>query len=363
MIGGSAPAADFDQKRVDNPEARKLESYPLFDWLRFALASIVVIVHEGIVLPGPIDGGLAVGVFLALSGWLIGGILLRSSAADLPRFFFNRATRIWLPYLFTFAAIYGLAAVRDGVDLNWLKYGFYDLTYTHYTWTVFPRASAEMPLGGTGNHFWSISIEEQFYLFAPLLMFALRGGKRLAPWLIVAAVLLAMGSRFAPIALGVIAAVIQCRWGDWQQTKLGRTAAWIATFAFLALMWRWDLPQLRACFAISLVVALAQVGRRRPIGLFLGAISYPVYLNHWMGAFVINALAKHVAMAAPVHNTLTFLAGIVAATFTWAIVDRPVMAYRARWYTPVRGRALAGTAYALLAIGLAGGLAIRVMGG
>jgi peptidoglycan/LPS O-acetylase OafA/YrhL len=359
----AADLAAFDQKRVDNPEARKLASYPLFDWLRFILAAIVVLAHEGVALPGPIDGGLAVAAFLALSGWLIGGILLDSEPRDLPRFFFNRATRIWLPYLATFALIYGLAAVRDGVDANWLKYAFYDLTFTHYTWTQFPRALAEMPLGTTGNHFWSISVEEQFYLFAPALMFAGVGGKRLAPWVVVAAILLGIGSRFAPVALGLIAAIVRRGRGEWQATGVAGWAVPLACAGSFAALWRWPGPQLAALFAVLLVLSCARVGRRGRIGLFLGAISYPVYLNHWIGGFAVNALAHHVPLGDAVHTTLAFFAGIAAATVLWALVDRPVMARRAGWFTPTRGRALAVVAYGLLAVGLVGGIVIRAHGG
>ena len=141
-----------------NPEAEKLQDFPLLDWLRFVLASTVLLTHEGIKY-GPVNGGLAVAVFLALSGWLIGGILFKSDRGDLPRFFYNRATRIWAPYLTAIILLYGAAAAREGIDGNWLKYLFYDVTFTHYNFAEFPRASLEMPLKGTGNAFWSLSVE------------------------------------------------------------------------------------------------------------------------------------------------------------------------------------------------------------
>ncbi len=73
--------------------------FPLFDWLRITLAIIVALYHDK-VLPWKEAGNLAVQVFFfALSGWLIGGILLNYAKADLPRFFYNRVTRIWAPYV------------------------------------------------------------------------------------------------------------------------------------------------------------------------------------------------------------------------------------------------------------------------
>ena len=356
-------AAAFDQAAAGNPEARKLDNYPLFDWLRFALASLVALGHEGMPALGPIDAGLAVDVFLALSGWLIGGILIATARTEVPRFFFNRVTRIWIPYAAAAAAIYGLAAARDGIDLNWWKYLFYDATFTHYTFTVFPRAATEMPLLGTGNHFWSLSIEEQFYLFAPIVMFLLPAGKKLAPWLVIAAVALVAGSRAAPIALGVAAAIVQRERGAWHLRDAARWAVPLAAAALLALAWTWDRPQSRALFAVALVLALARTGRRGRIGLLLGAISYPLYLNHWMGAYLANAVGKHVGLGPVTHMALAYVAAIVAGVLAWALIDRVVLARRIGWYSPALGRACGIAAYGVLAAGLAGGAAIRLGGG
>ena len=73
------------------------EYFPAFDWLRLILAMTVALAHDGL----PMDhraANFAVQVFFALSGWLIGGILFDSDRGKLPRFYFNRATRIWAPY-------------------------------------------------------------------------------------------------------------------------------------------------------------------------------------------------------------------------------------------------------------------------
>lgn len=353
-----------------NPEHRKIAAYPLFDWLRFVLASIVVIGHAGVKFPAPIDGSLAVGVFLALSGWLIGGILLETEWSELPRFFYNRATRIWCPYFATVILLYFTAAVGHGIDTNWWKYLFYDSTFTHFTWTVFPRALGEMPLKGTGNHFWSISVEEQFYLFAPLLMLLWKWGKHLWTWLIVAAVLLLQASVFAPIALGVVAAIINRNYGTnaagttWNATYRGPLIAAIAAAVLFVMAAYFPLQQVRAVLALTVVLATAVPGERRPLGMFIGAISYPLYLNHWMGVYVVNAIARRVGVSlVGLLHTLDYLAAIPIAIAAWFLIDRQVMAYRNRWYTRARGQWLGVTAYGLLAIGLVGGFLIQRAGG
>ena len=105
-----------------SPVRAKTKSYPWFDWLRFLLASIVVLGHANFQILPFLDGSLAVAVFFALSGWLIGGILLRSEKSGLPQFFFNRATRIWIPYAFAIILLYGTAIAKEGIDFFWFKY-------------------------------------------------------------------------------------------------------------------------------------------------------------------------------------------------------------------------------------------------
>jgi peptidoglycan/LPS O-acetylase OafA/YrhL len=158
-------------------QSAKTGSFPLFDWLRFALASMVALSHEGLIAWGN-AGNFAVQVFFALSGWLIGGILLRTKLHDLPTFYYNRGTRIWIPYAFAVAAIYLLSAARDPLTTDYFKFLFYDSTFTH-NWFIpkIPDVIDKMPLRGTGSHFWSISVEEQFYLAAPLLIVLLPFGR------------------------------------------------------------------------------------------------------------------------------------------------------------------------------------------
>jgi peptidoglycan/LPS O-acetylase OafA/YrhL len=347
-----------------NPETHKLPSYPWLDWLRFLLASIVALDHEGFNFPGPISAGLAVDIFLALSGWLIGGILVATPLRELPRFFFNRATRIWIPYAFAILLVYGLAAAHEGVTQNWFKYLFYDVTFTHYNFTIFPRASLEMPLGGTGNHFWSLSIEEQFYLLAPIVMLALPFGKKLWLWLLLAVAMVAFEMRAAPIALGVAAAISQRDYGAWHARRIVHAAIVAATLLLLAAMWRFDIMPVHALFALGVILSLAVVGRRDRLGMFAGAISFPLYLNHWIGSFAMHAFAKLAHGLSPALGiAIAYLCAVAVGIVTWALVDRWVMAHRGGWFTRKRGRLLGAWAYAMVTIGLIGGTIIHLSGG
>ena len=350
-----------DSGATENPEAHKLPAYPMLDWLRFALASGVVLEHLGISY-GPLGGSLWVSVFLSLSGWLIGGILLKSESGELPRFFYNRATRIWAPYFAAIFLLYTTAALREGIDANWFKYLFYDVTFTHYNFTEFPRASLEMPLKATGNMFWSLAVEEQFYLAAPLLMLFTRWGKSTTTWGVISLALMAGQSIAAPVAAGVFAAAL-----DQRHSILSSTAWRVATIAItvasaVALFWM-NVQPFRSLFSIGVVLMLATPGKRSAAGKFFGAISFPLYLNQWVGGFSVAAFSKYVLPVHPLFGKpLAYLAGILVAVAAWYIVDRTVMLYRDGWYTPTRGRALGVTAYLLVTVGLIGGNVLRTLG-
>lgn len=348
-----------------NPESEKIASYPLFDWLRFLLASIVVLGHTKALPPGPINGGLAVDVFFALSGWLIGGILLRTQRAELPRFFFNRATRIWIPYLAAVILLYSIAVLREGTSIFWFKYLFYDVTFTHNLFTIFPAASQEMPLKGSGNQFWSIGVEEQFYLFAPVIMFLVPAGKRIWPWLVVATGCLILGTHAAPITLGVIAAILQRDFGDWHVKPVARLALLLVAAATLGSLFIWQQTSLsvglRSLFAISVVLLCAVEGERRTVAVFAGGISFPLYLNHWLPlAFTHGAMKNYFPVHPTVEGVIAYIGAVAFSVVAYWLIDRQILARRQQWYSHTLAIRLAVTAYVVMAIGIIGGILIAL---
>ena len=346
-----------------NPDSARRAAYPGFDWLRIGLASVVVIWHAGLRVPGLVDGPLAVNVFFALSGWLIGGILLRAEAADLPRFFLNRATRIWLPYAAAIVLLYGFAALAEGVGRPWSTYLLYDTTFTHQ---IFARPDDAMPLGGAGRQFWSLSVEEQFYLLAPAIMMFLTFGKKLLPWAALGAIGLVTGALGTPIVLGVIAAILHRDHGDWHARRVGRIAVAIATAGLFAALHLSDYKAFRMLFAIGVVLMVAMPGERHTLPVFLGGVSFPLYLNHWVGAILADTLCNHILhlpWQAPAHLpvfvTLAYVLALAFAALAYLAIDRPALMRRAGWYTPARATALAVTGYGLVATGLIGGVLLR----
>jgi peptidoglycan/LPS O-acetylase OafA/YrhL len=160
---------------MPEPVKRNQRYMPGLDGLRAVAVLAVIAFHLGFDwTPG---GMLGVGIFFTLSGYLITDILLAQLAqrgrVDLPRFWLARARRL-LPALFLMLAIvvawvtvFGPAQpaqFREGVVSavfyvnNWQQI-FADVSY-------FARFEAEGPL----DHLWSLSVEEQFYIFWPFLL-------------------------------------------------------------------------------------------------------------------------------------------------------------------------------------------------
>lgn len=341
--------------------ALELKYYPAFDYLRIILALAVAAGHAG-VHGWDQSGNFAVQVFFAMSGWLIGAILLNSSLKDLARFYFNRAARIWIPYFLTILLLLIVSLMKEPVTRKWVEIFFYDLTFT-YNFFGPPQLAefaTQMPLEGTGNHLWSICAEEQFYLASPLLLI-LGGtiGRSIWLWVPIAVGLLASrySLYFGAISLGVLCAMSRLTWGDWQSGRVARAIVLVlavATFALTVSAW---LPyDVVAPFAaIFIVLACAQYGASTAFGRWVGGISYPLYLNHWIGIFGANTLLGRVGLRGTTTGIMVAMIFAVAvAALLYALVDRQVMANRHHYFTEQRGRLLAGLGFTLIAIGFVG---------
>src|SRR5690349_10940722 len=116
--------------------------YPAFDYLRIILAITVAAFHAGL-LAWPHTGSLAVQIFFALSGWLIGGILLRSKARDLLRFYFNRSARIWIPYFVAIGLLVSVSLLKDTITQKWLEFIIYKFTFVYDLFGPSQLATAE----------------------------------------------------------------------------------------------------------------------------------------------------------------------------------------------------------------------------
>ena len=141
---------------------------PTLDGLRaiailLVIASHLTIRHE---LPWVIQlGHPGVLIFFALSGFLITNRLLqerhRTGAVSLRDFYLRRMFRI-LPPAVTYLAIVAILNLAGVIVCSWPAIRAALLFYTNYV--TFGDA------GWWVGHFWSLSVEEHFYLFWPLIL-------------------------------------------------------------------------------------------------------------------------------------------------------------------------------------------------
>jgi peptidoglycan/LPS O-acetylase OafA/YrhL len=351
------------------PEGR--EYYPAFDYLRIVLATVVAAGHSGFIIWNE-SGNFSVQIFFALSGWLIGGILIRSDPVDLPRFYFNRAARIWIPYMVAIALLMTASLMKEQITAKWIEIFFYDIMFV-YNFFGPPQLAAQreaMPLEATGNHFWSICAEEQFYLLAPILIIMLprKFGKNVWFWGILSTIALASPywGYFSSISLGALAAVSKEKYGDWHSTRCARLILGvIALVGFSAISMNLVAYRIGAPLAaICIVLFVARAGQRSELASFVGGVSFPMYLNHWIGVFVANAAFNTFGARGTWYCHLSgVLIAFAAATVLYLVVDCNVRKTRERFFTVFRGKILAAAGGALIAFGILGGVGLAITTG
>lgn len=120
-------------------------------------------------------GWCGVDLFFVLSGFLITGILLESkkSPGFFRNFFARRLRRIAPLYYCVIVAVFWIlipAARRMGTLRLWTM-----IPASEQWWFWFPVANIHSALGAFPGeplgHFWSLAVEEQFYLFWPVILF------------------------------------------------------------------------------------------------------------------------------------------------------------------------------------------------
>jgi peptidoglycan/LPS O-acetylase OafA/YrhL len=295
------------------------------DGLRAFAVLLVLWAHSGKV-EIPLSGYHGVLLFFVISGFLISRILLSARVAIaeptgrwpvLRAFYARRFLRIFPIYyaVLLLVALSGAAHIRSGLPWH--------LTYLS-NWYFCYRGMPELAHAG---HFWSLSVEEQFYIFWP--WFVLLLPFRAVPWAAVTMIVAAPVYRYVIALTGVSDLAI------WLSTPAVLDA--LGMGCLLAYLWerphfadqiiRWALagglllvgleklthllvvPKPLAC-AINnvgwMVICMwlvhraargqktwfGRVLRARPL-TYIGQISYGIYLMHFFVVPVIARLGQH----------------------------------------------------------------------
>ena len=348
-----------------------------------AVTAVVLFHYWPVLVPG---GQVGVDVFFVVSGFLITGILLREADAQgriwVPGFYLRRARRL-LPSALLVLIVSAVATVVF-VRTSYWEALFREIgasALNVQNWNLLIAEAVPDTIGPNISplqHFWSLSVEEQFYLAWPgLIILALLLGRR---WF--------SGSRYTLYAVLGTVIVLSFAYNIWQ-TGAHSTTAYFSTLArawefglggMLALAPSCRLPAVwravlswggLAAIVVSLfaasdprtfpgwIVLLPVLGTmavvwsgvsglaggtdaiaRFPLVQWLGGISYALYLWHWPVLVFTPAIT---GVATPSSFMVLLLGGSVLlawATTRW--LEDPIRA-RARRTRPANSPYLSST--------------------
>ncbi|MCU1329162.1 MAG: hypothetical protein JWN34_4532 [Bryobacterales bacterium] len=374
---------------------QKVSYRPDVDGLRAVAVLLVVLDH----LHTRVTGGyVGVDVFFVISGYLISKVIL--AELDAGRFsvanFYERRIRRIFPALFVMlagAAVLTyllfvpseiddfarsmLAALVSGSNLLfWHQAGYFD------------TASAAKPL----LHTWSLAVEEQFYIFFPLLLVVVhrsfpRQMRATICSIALVSFLLACfyiphhataAFFFAPLRAWelLLGAIVSQRYvpplnSNWKRNCAAAIGLPLILLPALFYTARTSFPGLAAlppCAGAALLIAAGETGDSvigrmlswRPV-VFIGLISYSLYLWHWPilvfqenSYFLISAPAGSKAV-----KVVVFFASLLVATLSWLLVEQPFRTGRMRL---ARGPLLRLAAVATTLLAMVGAFAVASHG-
>jgi peptidoglycan/LPS O-acetylase OafA/YrhL len=334
------------------------------------------------------SGWAGVDLFFVLSGFLITGILLdaRGGPGYFRAFYARRVLRIF-PLYYAYLAVLFLAVplLLPSLDVKPETQGW---LWTYLGNVLFAREGGFHASPYTG-HFWSLAVEEQFYLAWPLLVwvlprrrlalvclglvagaFALRLGIHRTTFNATAAYVLTP-ARMDALALGALVAVAAREPAWWPRVRRGAPWLLAASSAAVAAVWVrqgglfggdpvvqvWAFGPLAAGFAALLVLALDGEGTSRlsralrnrtlrgagkySYGLYV--LHYPIFLALEAAGFTSLALAD--ATGSRILGVLAFAgvagaATLAAALLSWNLLEKPFLRWKDR--VPYREPAAAG---------------------
>jgi peptidoglycan/LPS O-acetylase OafA/YrhL len=354
---------------------------PDLEGLRGVAVAVVVLFHARLL--GVVGGFVGVDAFYVLSGFLITGLLLRelvtTGRLDLTAFYGRRARRI-LPAA-TVAIVTILAAsafVVAPLDLPSIAADavasglFVGNILFAVRATDYFASSTPSPL----LHYWSLGVEEQFYLVWPLLLmfaFRLRQIYRIAAVVCLGSLALSIAlttvqapwafyslpTRAWQLGLGALVALygpsllrlpsLPLAFGGW----LGLALLGIASLTFDPAGGYPGFAALLPTTGVALVILAG--GRRGGPGRLLafaplrllGRISFSLYLYHWpvlvLASIALGDLSDEVRWG--------FVAlSVVMAAVSWRVVEEPFRRARVLVRGPLRSLAVGASTICMVLI-------------
>jgi peptidoglycan/LPS O-acetylase OafA/YrhL len=312
----------------------------------------------------PISAGyLGVGLFFTLSGFLITGLLLRTFEAygdakgtALRNFYGRRLLRLAPPFylVLIILVLIGLEPIASS-----------------WPWHAAYLTNVWVAMGNPSNVFWSLAVEEQFYLIWPLMLLAAGRGNalRLAIGIIIAGVAFRIGwavagfdtrtaiyllfGNFVLLGMGAACGVLSYKDGKpfqfhWFTPRLQHLSglAALAAFGFAVVPWllygsqgylRFLTLDILVGFTFCWLILKSAVGwsgrmqwlMTRPVLLFIGKISYMIYLTH---NFVPKVYELYLGQLADWQLLALSLPTVfIICTLSWHLMEKPLLGLKSRF--------------------------------
>lgn len=304
-----------------------------------------------------------VDIFFVLSGFLITTILLKLNSdknhtrKNLLNFYVRRFLRIFPIY---YLSILFLIVANPS---DYLSYSIYDILYiSNYVMGLEGSFSSITP------HFWSLSVEEQFYLFWPVIVFYYNQ-KTKSVWRTMVLLFLVFQTAWIILYFSDQAFFGRVTLGAYSYLMLGGMLAYLQIYrtniySKISSLWFWG-------FIISLIMPLQyytniridpfinqfiyllvsasfvvkfasgfkkqlliNIFESRPI-VFLGKISYGLYLYHFIvihGIVIINKLLNsNIPVSNEQGSAVKIIVTILIASASWYIIEKPLLKLKNRF--------------------------------
>jgi peptidoglycan/LPS O-acetylase OafA/YrhL len=316
---------------------------------------------------------IGVPLFFTISGFILGlpfaeAALKQKKQVNLKKYFLRRLTRLEPPYILCLMISVLIKVVSGRGIVRYLPHLLASMFYVHNAYFGYQSTIDSVA--------WSLEVEVQFYILAPLLaaVFLIRTGyarKFLLGAMIVAStavsVLVKADLRlwlsllgFAPFFL--IGFLLADGFITWPKSTTWR---WDLVFAVglpALIVLRWETPQVSAWLAPWLIWAVFQAGLngvvfRRflswPIITTIGGMCYSIYLFHNQLIYGFALVTRHVFFASPyglrlICQFLLIAPLVLVVTGAYFVfVERPCMRpdwfpsalqWFRQWLTALRGR-------------------------
>lgn len=353
-----------------------------------AVAVLLVVAYH--LWPNRLSGGyIGVDVFLVISGYLISAHLVReyerTGTIALRRFWSRRVRRL-LPAALMVLGVGLVSVVAFMPDTVWAQNAREVAAGTLYVenWVLAFNSVDYLAADNAATiaqHYWSLSVEEQFYLLWPLLIvgiaFLSRASKnraqfsRMALTVVISAVTVVSlvasvmltaqeqssayfftHTRLWEFGFGAILAIVGT--SRWSKLPISVLLAWLGLGVILVAAFMLDgeseFPGYIALLPVVGATAIIAAGDRQSrvsvdrvlgqrIARFMGDISYSVYLWHWPLIVVVPAMLGH--SLGTIDKLLIIVVTVGLAWATKRFVEDP--ARRSTWLAkPSRSFLLAG---------------------